>query len=312
MTSLDIKQPGSPRYGNRLGHRIFHFVLKWLGPTPAYVILGFVVPYYVFILKKPRELASYYLKLRFPKDSNLRLLFRTFTYIYNFGLCLIDQAAVGILGRERFKIQFTDRNKLYELSLSNKGMILLTSHIGNWQTAMAVVDDMDKPVNFLLHLEEHTSERFFFNLSESGKNVKIIDPTSFLGGLVEATQLIQKGECVSIMGDRAWGARTQSSEFLGKPAFFPITPYHLVATNNAELVILLTARTGKLSFRIDYIRFSCEDQGCVGKSKHELIDILLRKYVTTIEDYIWKYPYMWFNFFDFWSVNKEQFEAETI
>lgn len=311
-TLPDKKQPGSPEYGNRLGHRIFHLVLKWFGPMPAYFMLGFVVPYYVFFLKDPRELASYYLKLCFQGDNKLRRLLRTFIYIYNFGLCLIDQAAVGILGRKRFKIEFPDRNKLYELSKSGKGMVLLTSHIGNWQTAMAVVDDMDKSVNFLLHLEQHTAERFFFNLSDSGKNVKIIDPTSFLGGLVEATQLIQKGECISIMGDRAWGARTQSSEFLGKPAFFPITPYHLVATNNADLVILLTARTGKLSFRIDYTHFSCDDQDCVGKSKQELIDILLKKYVTTIEDFIRKYPYMWFNFFDFWSAEKKQFEAETI
>jgi predicted LPLAT superfamily acyltransferase len=308
----EYQQPQSPDYGNKLGHQIFYFVLKWFGPAPAYVMLAFVVPWYVFLLRRPRASASYYLKKRFPGESGFRRLLRTYAYIYSLGLSLIDQAAVGILGRKRFKIDFPDQQKLYELSKSGKGMVLLTSHAGNWQTAMAVVDDMAVPVNFLLRLEEHVSDRFFFNLSGNGKSIKIIDPTSFLGGLVEATKAIQKGECVSIMGDRAWGARTKACRFLGQEAAFPITPYHLVASNDAELVIVLTARTGKLAFRIDYIHYSCRDADCLNKSKAEVIDILLKKYVESLENYIEKYPYQWFNFFDFWKIDKTELEAETL
>ena len=308
----EYQQPQSPDYGNKLGHQIFYFVLKWFGPTPAYIMLAFVVPWYVFLLRRPRESASYYLKKRFPSEGGFRRFMRTYAYIYGLGLSLIDQAAVAILGRKHFKIDFPDQQKLYELSKSVNGMVLLTSHVGNWQTAMSVVDDMAVPVNFLLRLEEHVSDRFFFNLSDNGKSIKIIDPTSFLGGLVEATQAIQKGECVSIMGDRAWGARTKTCRFLGEDAAFPITPYHLVASNNAELVIVLTARTGKLAFRINYIHYSSRDSDCKNKSKAEIIDILLKKYVKSLENYIEKYPYQWFNFFDFWKLDKKQLEAETL
>ena len=275
-------------------------------------MLSFVVPYYVFVLKRPRKEASYYLKRMFPKDNRLRRLLRIYQHIYYLGLSLIDQAAIGILGREKFDIDFPDRNQLYELSKSAKGIVLLTSHIGNWQTSMAVVDDMDKPVNFLLRLEDHVADRYFFNLSGNDKSIKIIDPTTFMGGLVQVTQVLQRGETVCIMGDRAWGARTMAYKFLGEKAFFPITPYHLVTANGSDLVVLLTARTGKLAFRIRYIHFPFEDMDLKGKSKEEKINYLLGKYVAILETWIKEYPYMWFNFFDFWDVNKEKFEAETL
>lgn len=304
--------PNSPRYGTRLGHWFFYLVLKWFGPLPAYIMLAFVVPYYVFILKHPRREASFYLKKMFPDDNSLRRSFRTYQHIYNLGLCLIDQAAIGILGREKFTIDFPDREKLYDLSKKEKGIVLLTSHVGNWQTSMAVVDDMDKPVNFLLRLEDHVADRYFFNLSDKDKSIKIINPATFLGGLVQVTEVLQRGETVSIMGDRAWGARTMEYEFLGEKALFPITPYHLVAANSSDLVILLTARTGKLAFKIEYIHFPFEDMDLKGKSKEEKINYLLGKYVAILESWIKIYPYMWFNFFDFWDVNKEKYEAETI
>ncbi len=304
--------PTSPQYGTRLGHWIFYIVLKWFGPLPAYLMLAFVVPYYVFILKRPRKEASFYLKRMFPEDSNFRRALRTYQHIYHLGLCLIDQAAIGILGRDKFTIDFPDRDKLYKLSKREKGIVLLTSHVGNWQTSMAVVDDMDKPVNFLLRLEDHVADRYFFNLSGKDKSIKIIDPTTFMGGLVQVTQVLQRGETVSIMGDRAWGARTMEYDFLGEKALFPITPYHLVAANGSDLVILLTARTGKLAFRIYYIHFPYEEMDLKGKSKKEKINYLLGKYVAILESWVKKYPYMWFNFFDFWDANKEKNEVETI
>ncbi len=310
MPDQDI--PASPKYGTRLGHWLFYAVLKWFGPLPAYIMLAFVVPYYVFVLKRPRREASYYLKRMFPKDNNFRRALRTYQHIYHLGLCLIDQAAMGIMGREKFDIDFQDREKLYELSKSTRGIVLLTSHVGNWQTSMAVVDDMDKPVNFLLRLEDHVADRYFFNLSGNDKSIKIIDPTTFMGGLIQVTQVLQRGETVSIMGDRAWGARTMEYDFLDKKALFPITPYHLVTANGSDLVILLTARTGKLAFRIKYIHFPYVDMDLKDKSKEEKINYLLGKYVAVLESWINKYPYMWFNFFNFWDVNKEKYEAETI
>ncbi len=292
----------SPDYGNKLGHWFFYILLRFLGPTPAYWLLAFVVPWYVFLLRKPRREASFYLKIRFSGEGHFKRLWRTYVYIYRFGQTLIDQAAMGILGREKFSIDFPGWQKLYTLSEKKDGMVLLTSHVGNWKTAMSVVDDLAVPVNFLIHLEEHMEGRHFFDLAGNRTNYKVIDPTGFMGGLVEATEVLEIGECVSIMGDRAFGARTINCDFLGKPAAFPVTPYHLVTATGANLVLLLTVRTGKLAFRIDFFYLS-EDKNWKAMTKKQAQAELLKRYVKELETYTKEYPYMWFNFFDFW--NKE-------
>ncbi len=302
----------SPKYGNKAGLQIFYFVLRLFGPRPAYFILIFVIAYYVFVLRRPRKLASYYLKQRFPQDSAVTRFFRTYLYIYNFGKVLIDQAAIGILSRKAFKIEFPRWQELYELSQRKRGMVLVTSHFGNWQTAMAAVEDLAVPVNFLIRLEEHMEGRHFFDLAGIRSKIKVIDPAGFMGGLVDAINVLEKGECVAIMGDRAWGSRTKAYPFLGKEAAFPVTPYHLVSASGADLIMLLTVRTGKLAFKIDFFYLTGEDEHLRNLSTQKVVDKLLPRYVEKLEAYTKKYPYMWFNIFDFWNVNKQEFETEKI
>ena len=302
----------SPHYGTRLGHQMFYLLLRWFGPIPAYGLLVPVVSYYVFVLRKPRKMASYYLKKKFPKDGSIRRLLRTYIYIYQFGLVLIDQAAMGVLGRESFRIDFPGWKELYNLSSKKTGMVLITSHFGNWQTAMAAVDDLAVPVNFLIHLEEHMEGRHYFDLAGIRDKIKVIDPLGFMGGLVEAKRVLEKGECVAVMGDRAWGSRTQRYEFLGDKAPFPVSPYYLAAAADAELVAFFAVRTGKLAFKIDFTLLNESGQDIQQISAKESVAQLLPRYVKTLEEHILEYPYMWFNIFDFWSEQKIDFEDEKI
>jgi len=115
---------------------------------------------------------------------------------------------------------------------------------------------------------------------------------------------IARGEVVAIMGDRAWGAKTMEMEFLGEKAAFPITPYYLVAATGADLVVSLTVRTGRLSFSIMAEHIS-GDRDWTKMPREEAVKTLLQRYVACLEEYLEKNPYMWFNFFDFWAVNKK-------
>ena len=38
--------------------------------------------------------------------------------------------------------------------------------------------------------------------------------------------------------------------------------------------------------------------------RDQAVEELLGRYVATLEDYVQDNPYMWFNFFDFWDVEK--------
>lgn len=295
-----------PSYGNKAGFGIFHFLLKILGPSPAYVLLAFILPYYLLFRKSARLRASHYLKCRFPGHGKVKLFFTTANHFFEFGKVLIDQAAIGILSKERFKVDFPGGESLYAMARRNRGMVMVTSHVGNWQTAMTTMDYMEKPVNYLFEAE-HNEGKHFFDLAGKRKQFKIISPKGFLGGMVECTNALKDNEVVAVMGDRAWGSKTIEMPFLGKNAKFPITPYYLSYATGADLVILLTVRTGKLAYSF---RAQCISEGLDRSkiSKNEAIKLLAERYVESIELFVKDYPFMWFNFYDFWSNDKEEVE----
>ncbi len=294
----------SPQYGGRLGHAIFHWWIRRLGVAPSYVLAALIIPYYVAFRPNARRAASPYLKRRFPDLSPLRRFAKTIEHFYTFGKVLIDQAAMGILGPQRFKIEFPRAEELHQLAQAQRGLVMLTTHAGYWQTSMANVGDLEVPVHFQLRLEPHTAGRHFFELAGENSRFRIISPEAFLGGMVEMTSALRSGECVAVMGDRAFGGKTQTAEFLGERAAFPIAPFHLAVHTGAEVVVLLTARTGKCAYRIEHTRITREsDRGKI--PREEMINELLQRYVACLEEYVFRHPLMWYNFFDFWSRQEE-------
>lgn len=294
----------SPNYGGRLGHAIFHAWIRWLGVRPAYVLLMLIIPYYVIFRGRARRSVAPYLNHRFPHLSRFRRLLKTIMYFYSFGQSLIDRAAMGILGPKHFTVEFPGSDELHRLAQEGRGLILLTTHIGNWQTSMASMGALETPVYFQFQLEAHTAGRHFFDLAGQHDRFRFISPQGFLGGMVEITNALRSGECVAVMGDRAWGGKTRTTSFLGEPAAFPITPYHLALVTGAELVVLLTVRTGKCAYRLEYTQLT-KDYDRVATSREEAIRELLRRYVRCLEACLAEHPLMWFNFFDFWSPDKE-------
>lgn len=298
------KEGHSPSYGNRLGFWFFHRLIKLAGPPAAYVLLAFILPYYLLFRASARKSALPYLRHRFPDYGKVMLFFATYLYFFRFGQVLIDQACMGIIDKEKIKIDFPEKDKLIKIAKDKKGVVLLTTHAGNWMTALTAMDNVGEKVNLLLNLENgegaHISDIF-----SKRDDFHLIPPSGFMGGLVEATNALNSGEIVSIMGDRCEGARSLNINFLGEKASFPLTPYHLATATESNIVVLLTARTGILSFSITIDSISDElDMG--NCPRDETIKKMSEKYVSLIEKHVKLHPYMWYNFFNSWETTKEK------
>ncbi|MFH0946854.1 MAG: hypothetical protein V2A76_16800 [Planctomycetota bacterium] len=290
---------GSPNYGGRLGYGIFYGLMRWFGVTPAYVLLAFVAPYYVLIRGKARRSAAPYLRHRFPDRGPVWRFFATILHFYRFGQVLVDQGSLGILGEEHFRIDFPGKQRFMRLAGRRRGVVVLGSHVGNWQSSMVRMPSLGVPVHFQFRLEEHTEGRHFFDLANSKDRFHFVSPDGFLGGMIELTHALQAGECVAMMGDRPFGAPVRQVPFLGEAAAFPVTPHHLAASTGADLVALLTVRTGKQAFRVRCVRLAT---GRPGRDlpRSERIERSLRRYVKFLERHVEESPFQWFNFFDFW------------
>jgi predicted LPLAT superfamily acyltransferase len=294
----DRKGELNKSYGNKLGFAIFQFVLKNIGLNWAYGILFFVVPYYVILKPDVYHRAKPYLQRRFPDDSVLKRYLRLFKYIFIFGQALVDQLYFGFVGESRFELDFEREAEILEL-LKRKPVIFLMSHVGFWEVAMAGSVRFDQQLNVMVNQEFDKEKRnSFYDLGE--KKFKIINVKENYGGMIEATNALLRGEAVGVTGDRAAGWRSQSVPFLGEPAKFPVIAEQLAVAAGAAVIVLFASKEkGKVNFRWKDI--ATEVLADEKLSKDEKIHQMLKLYAESLETELYRHPYLWFNFFDFWE-----------
>ncbi len=289
----------APRYGHRTGHRIFRWVILHFGVGPAYAVLVPVIGYYVLFRPSAARAAAPYIRRRFPGRGRWGRLRLTYRHYYQFGLCLVDQAAAGLLGSESLRIEFPDAEVLRRLSDEGRGLVFITSHVGIWQRAISVLGFMGRTV--YLHLRRDAASESM-GLAAFGKpGPRIVSPDDFLGGIPELSSALTHGNIVAVMGDRGFGSATCARVgFLGDDAPFPLLPYHLALTTNSDIAVFLTSRIGRMRIRLraDVIRMTPDWRAL---DKEEARTRLLRRYAGLLEDHLREHPLMWFNFFDFWA-----------
>ena len=298
--------PKGPQFGNKAGYFIFRWVIKLFGVRPAYFALRFVIAYYVLCRPRARRAAGPYLARRFPETGRLKRLGLTYKYYYHFGMGLIDQAAMGILGLERTRIDFPEADELRALAAEGRGLVFITSHIGVWQQAISTLGFMGRSVYLNIRREMHSQTMGLADFEGSGVEVHVVSPDGFLGGIPELGQALTHGHIVAVMGDRGYGAAAcQSVDFLGKPADFPLLPYHLALTTGSDLLVFLTSRLGPQHFLLRaVIRKMSPDIQALDKAAAR--SLLLKWYVDALENHLKKYPLMWYNFVDFWDKTRDE------
>jgi predicted LPLAT superfamily acyltransferase len=287
-------------YGSALGYGFFHLVIRLGGVRLAYALLYLVLPYYLLLRPSVLKCQLPYLRRRFPGLSGWALKRKAASHLAGFAKVLIDQAAAGVLGPASLKPDFPGQQGFYQLAARPRGLVLLTSHVGAWLPAMATLERMPKPVHLMMD-REFLGGGHFFELAGIAERFRFISPRGPMGGVVQALQALQQGGCVSAMGDRQLGpGRELCGDFLGSPAAFPASPFHLASAADAGVAMLLARRTGPLAVAIES---HVLDEGLDLKAlpREEAAAELLRRYIARLEDYTSRHPEAWYNFYDFWG-----------
>lgn len=295
-----LQKWSSKSIGSRFQHWIFYALIRLGGRQAAYLLLRFVVLYYVLCSPAVRRRSSPYLSRRFPARGGFGRLLDCYRLSYGIGAVLVDRAALGILGTDRVSVSTTERAKLKELVGEGKGLIMVTSHVGSWQGAMAALGLIGTPVNLLIHRQEGDLDRHYFE--HGGESpYRIIDPAGYLGGTLEMMAALKRGEIVCIMGDRAMGSKsgTIAARFLNGKVRFPFSPYKLGAASGAPVAVVFPIKTGADRYALN-LATVLRIPHLAGRSA-EPYRPFVEQYVAALERFVGEYPYQYFNFFDMWE-----------
>ncbi len=294
------KEPVVKKRGNKLGFWFFRISLRIFGLPGAYGLLYFVCLYYLIFDRTAVSASMAYLKKRFKTQNTLQRICGVYRLFINQGKNLIDRYYVVLRpGQFDTEIRGYDKIKTF-LTNSQKGVILLTAHVGNWQVMMASLKKLGKTVYLLMSPEENIAVRNTLDIDSEKERVRIISPEKFLGGVIEIMNVINQGDIVSIMGDRSYGHNSTEVNFLGEKAAFPYSAFSIAAAVQCPVVVLLSAKVSTKKYFVDISHIIEPRYSSHGK-KHEEIKSCVQEFARILEDYTAKYPFQWFVFRDIWE-----------
>jgi predicted LPLAT superfamily acyltransferase len=283
--------------GNRLGYRIFVWLIHRFGVFPAYFLLRFVTLYYFFFSFRTSApiYTLYRKKLGFGISASLGSLYRNY---YVFGQSLIDKALLFSDMKSPFRIDFDGEEHLLEMARRKRGGLLLSAHIGNWDIAGNLLRRLGTRVHILMYDGEQPAIRQYLESATGVSSARIIIIREDLSHMYKISEALGAGELVCIHADRyLQGNKTLDASFLGQRARFPAGPFLIAARFKVPVSFVFAIKESNLHYHF----FASELQDYSGGGKRETPGIILGDFVIEMERKLRAYPDQWFNYYDFWE-----------
>ena len=179
-----------------------------------------------------------------------------------------------------------------------KGGILLSAHIGNWDVAGHLFTRLKTPINIVLYDGEHEQIKEYLEGVTGKRNVNIIVIKNDLSHIYAISDAFNKNELVCMHADRFLpGNKTLGADFLGQEAKFPMGPFLLAATFKVPVSFVFAAKESKLHYH--FFASQIKDYSHFGKN--QLMQEMLNDFALEMEKKIKQYPEQWFNYYNFWD-----------
>ena len=286
--------------GNAFGFFFFKMLFKIFGLKIAYSFLYIVCFYYLLFDREAVRKTLPYIKRRFPSCGKAKNYIHIYRLFISQGMQLIDRY-VYVANPDFFQFEIKQKiNVLKVVKEAKNGLILLTSHVGNWQISLGSLNLLNiRQLNLLIRPEENEAIKKTLDLNNDSSRLNYISTDKEFGGILEIYNALRRGEVVTMMGDRNYGAKTVSSKFLGDPAYFPKAAFHIASTVNCPVILLYVVKeSSRKYFSVEKILLP---DTIKNESKENGIASLLADYIKELEKFTEKYPYQCFIFDDIWK-----------
>lgn len=278
--------------------QFFRAVIRIGGVRLAYQMMYVVVLWYLVFVPEVRRRIRPYLRRRFGRGGGMGGFWDGYRLVCSFGQVLIDQAAVALIGPHILDSRCPDASAVRG-AIEGNGAIVLMSHTGCWQLAMPALAGMERPISAVM-LPQGPDAPVAKKITEWG-DMNVVDPRSGMDSMVEMMQALGKGHLLTIMGDRVFGPSDNSVKvpFLGEKIDLPATPYRLARAAGVPVLVLYAVKVGYLRYEVqlgDIIRVETDSR------RPEKAGA--KQYVRTLEEFVRRNPFQFYNFFDLWGAQK--------
>ncbi|UCG34817.1 MAG: lysophospholipid acyltransferase family protein [Candidatus Omnitrophota bacterium] len=190
---------------------------------------------------------------------------------------------VRISGREHFDKAIAQK----------KGVIVLSSHLGNYELDGAAISLLGYPVHVVVLPHNDPRVNNFFDNQRRLAGVNVI-PTGRT--IRRCFSVFKEGGAIGFLGDRDFSGTVLSVEMFSRIAPVPRGAAFFAVRTGAVIVPTFFVRENKKNYHLFFeepIEFDKE-----GENAEEAI---MKKYASVLEKYLKKYPEQWYMFEKYWS-----------
>ncbi len=296
--------------GSLWGMRLTAWAYRTMGRRPAEALIHCIVAYFFLTDRSGRRASHAYLRRVYATPEGKRTLgsppglWQSFLHYRAFGLSIGDRLAIWFGRSDDFVFNIEAEEYLDRISESGRGAILVGAHLGSFDALRALAVRKKSAVNVLMYTNQAQRINTLFRELSPDVDARVISvqPGS-IDSVFEIRACIERGELVAILGDRLEpGDRGHSSPvpILGDLVDLPLAPYLLANLLGCPLFMLLAVREAPGHYSVFCHEFA--DHVRLPRRKREKgASELLAVYAQRLEHCATRYPYQWFNFFDFWG-----------
>lgn len=264
-------------------------------PRSLQIWLGNLIGDIAFILmRRRRKITVYNIQTAFPEADSLKLSRNCFRH---FGCSILEVFCLPFFGSSMKKwLRFRGMEVFQQLRDEGKGVILLTSHFGNWEV-MSWCSQFDLQVSGLYQkLNLKIADELFMELRQVA-GMKLIQKKSGIRELIYG--VLDQKQIMGLVGDQGRG---QTIDFFGKETGFPLGPAETALRKGVPMILTVCVRRGH------YLDMEVLEEIPLqsGEDEEEIIYNTTKTYIKRLEKLVTDYPEQYFWLHDIWKKFKRQ------
>lgn len=288
----------SKEKGSQSAIKLLTIIASCCGRPTIFLLLYPIIFYYVITAKAAVNSSRQFLQRVTGQNVSFSQVFKHFM---TFARVSVDRFFILKNRLNQFEILISE-NEIFEL-VKKRGCMLVTSHLGSFDVMRVLATyAQDVPIKILLDVKHNA--KFFTMLQSLNPDLakQIIDSNTPAPKLaLDLNGLINEGSNVGAMVDRCFPKENYVElNFLGHPAQFPTSAWQFASVLKIPVVACFGIYLGKNQYKLEF-RLISHNLGANRKERHQIIQQAIQEYVQILEDFAVKYPYNWFNFYDFWK-----------
>lgn len=293
-----------PEGGNRFWLIFIRWIILHLGRGFARVSMLPTTLYFYIVRGQERRASRRWLdRVDAPRKGVIGVL----THIYTFAMTIVDRVLL-LAGREsELDIRSEGAEALSDILKRGQGCVLLGSHLGSFEAIRVYSRQAPEACQHLrVVMDRNQNSLITRTLEQINPSIRdtVIDAHQPGPQIVlQAAETLAGGGMVAMLADRVFRNETAvSADFCGEQAEFPMAPLAVAAALKAPVFLVFGIYEGRRRYRLVFEPLPAPGElATTRREKRAQLNQWVARYAQRLEYHARRYPYNWFNFYDFWN-----------